>query len=280
MTEPQETVQPATVQQETVSIHVDSLGRDVAFPIRHSEFCKKCKGVGEKNKKPCPYCCGSGEVKTLDCIRCNGKKYAADGTKCKLCKGEGVLSETKTRDFLEAREFCEDFKKNPAKILLIFIACLVALGICSRIVCGYAFVDINLVKTWPSYISLLVGLLAGGYVLACVSKMNKGSYLPGVTKALISAGVVALGIAAVAIPGPVTGQYSWIEGQAEEIITENVASQGVTCESVKVSNSNRDDFYGVAHFSDRTSQKIVIHYIESKLYSRNVRYSIQIEPLE
>ena len=37
-------------QQETVHIHIKSLGRAVEFPVRSAETCKKCKGTGKGQK--------------------------------------------------------------------------------------------------------------------------------------------------------------------------------------------------------------------------------------
>lgn len=99
-------------QEETVQIHIASLDKTIDFPVRSSEFCNTCKGTGTKDKKPCPTCCGSGWIKMLDCIRCNGTKQIENGLKCNICKGMGTISEAKTKDFLEARQFCEDFQKN------------------------------------------------------------------------------------------------------------------------------------------------------------------------
>lgn len=267
-------------QNETVQIHIKSLGRAVSFPVKSSETCKKCKGTGKGQKNGrCPYCCGSGQIKMLDCVCCSGNKVASDGTTCKVCKGEGSLTEVKTREFLEAREFCENFRKNPAKTILICFACLVALGICAHIISGYAFVDFRLIKTWPSYISLLVGLGAGFYVLVCVNRMNKGSYLPAATKGLISAGVIALWIATIAIPGPIMGRYNWIERQSKEIVSDGVSSQGISCKNVKVFSNDGDLYHGVATLSNDTKVEVNIHYQQVHSHNRKVTYSIHVEPV-
>lgn len=267
-------------QQETVHIHIKSLGRAVEFPVRSAETCKKCKGTGKGQKNGrCPYCCGSGQIKMLDCICCNRTKVDANGTSCKVCKGVGSLTEVKTREFLEAREFCESFKKNPAKNILICLACLVALGICAHIISGYAFVDFRLIKTWPSYISLLVGLGAGFYVLVCVNRMNKGSYLPAATKTLISAGVIAVWIAAIAIPGPIMGRYNWIERQSKEIVSDGVSSQGLSCKNVKVINNVGDLYHGMATLSNGEKIEVNIHYQNVPSYNRKITYSIHVEPV-
>ncbi|MBO6136016.1 MAG: hypothetical protein J6P30_05445 [Fibrobacter sp.] len=118
-------------QEETVQIHIRSLDKTVDFPVRSSRPCKRCKGTGIKDKKPCPICCGSGSIKMLDCIRCNGTKQIENGLKCNICKGEGTISEAKTNEFFQARQFCEEFQKKPAKTILICLACLIVLGACS-----------------------------------------------------------------------------------------------------------------------------------------------------
>ena len=267
-------------QEETVQIHIKSIGKTVNFPVRSSEFCKRCKGSGKKDKRPCPYCCGSGSVKMLDCIRCNGTKLIDNGLKCNVCDGNGTLTEVKTREFLSARQFCENFKKNPAKTILICIACLVALAVCAHIVSGYAFIDFRLIKSWPAYISLLVGLCAGFYVLVCLNKMNKGSYLPQSTKTLISVAVIAIWIAAIVIPGPVTGRYCWIESQAKGIISEGVSSQGISCNKVKVVSSDSDDYHAIANLSNGERMEVDIHYKKIHTHNRKITYSIDVVPVD
>jgi len=267
-------------QQESVHIQIKSLGRAVEFPVRSSEPCKKCKGSGKKDKRPCPYCCGSGRVKMLDCIQCNGTKVAPDKTPCKCCKGTGALTEVKTREFLDAREFCENFKKNPAKTILICLACLIALGVCARIISGYAFVYFMFLKTWPCYVSLLVGLGAGFYVLVCLNKMNKGSYLPAATKGLISVGVIALWIAAIAIPGPVTGRYWWIEKETKSTITDALAEQGVACQKVKVRGNDGDVYHAIATLSDGNRVEVNTYFKDERSHGRKIAYSIHVEPVK
>lgn len=266
-------------QQETVHIHIKSLGRAVEFPVRSSETCMKCKGTGKKDKRPCPYCCGSGQIKMLDCIHCSGTKVS-DGSSCKCCKGEGLLTEVKTREFLDAREFCEKFRKNPVPTLLICLACLIVLGICSRIISGYAFVYFMFMKTWPCYISLLVGLGAGFYVLVCLNKMNKGSYLTATTKGLISAGVIAVWIAAIAIPGPVTGRYWWIEKETKNTMSRALAEQGLACQSVKVDHANGDDYHAIATLSNGNDIKVITHFKEERGHGNKIAYSIYVEPVK
>lgn len=267
-------------QQESVHIHIKSLGRAVEFPVRSATTCKKCKGTGTKDKKACPYCCGSGQVKMLDCIQCSGTKVAPDGQKCKCCNGAGTLTEVKTREFLDAREFCENFKKNPAKTLLICLACLVALGVASHIISGYAFVYFMFLKTWPCYVSLLFGLGGGFYVLVCLNKMNKGSYLPATTKGLITAGVIAVWIAAIAIPGPVTGRYWWIEKESKEIITDALAEQGLSCQSVKVDRADGDDYHAIATLSNGDKVEVITHFKNERGHGNKIAYSIHVEPVK
>ena len=238
-------------QTETVHIHLKSLGRAVEFPVRNATTCKKCKGSGKGQKNGrCPYCCGSGQIKMLDCICCSGAMVVANGSTCKTCKGKGLLTEVKTREFLEAREFCENFKKNPAKTLLICLACLIALGICSYIISGYAFVYFTFLETWPCYVSLLAGLGASFYVLVCVNKMNKGSYLPAATRTLITTGIIAVWIATIVISGPITGRYWWIEKESKDTISDALAEQGLSCQSVKVIGNDGDIYHGVATLSN------------------------------
>ena len=265
-------------QEDTVQIHIRSIGKTIDFPVKSSEFCKRCKGTGKKGKEQCPYCCGSGSVKMLDCIRCNGTKQIENGGKCNVCKGEGILSEVKTREFLEARQFCEGFQKSPAKTILICLACLVVLGICSYIVSGYAFVDLRLLKTWYAYIALLVGLGAGFFVLTYLHKMNVGSYLSAFKKFMIAGAVIALGIAAIAIPGPVAGRYHWIERQAKNIVDNGVSKHGVSCKSVKVSGADGNVYHGVATISDGEELEIDIYYQKAEGNSREIAYSIQVLP--
>lgn len=268
-------------QNESVQIFIKSMGRAILFPVKNSEICKHCKGTGKGQKNGrCPYCCGSGQIKKLDCICCNGTKVDANGTSCKVCKGEGLLTEVKTREFLEAREFCENFKKTPAKTLLICLACLIALGICSYIISGYAFVYFMFLKTWPCYVSLLVGLGAGFYVLVCLNKMNKGSYLPASTKGLISAGVIALWVAAIAIPGPLTGRYWWIEKEAQNVISDGIADQGLSCQSVKVSGNDGDVYHGVATLSNGEKIEVDSHFQSNRGHGNKISYSIHVIPVE
>ena len=267
-------------QEETVQIHIKSLDKTVDFPVRSSEFCNTCKGTGIKDKKPCPACCGSGWIKMLDCIRCNGTMQIENGLKCNICKGMGSISEAKTKDFLGARQFCEDFQKNPTKTILICLACLAALGVCSYIVSGYAFVDLRLVKTWFAYIALLVGFVAAFRIVTYLHKMNLGSYLPASKKFTIAGAVIALCIAAIAIPGPVAGRYHWIESEAKSIISEAVSEQGVTCQKVKVSGNDGDVFHGIATISDGEELKINIHYTKERETGREIGYSIEVEPVE
>lgn len=266
-----------SAQEETVQIHIKSLGKTVDFPVRSSEPCKHCKGTGKKDNRKCPYCCGSGKIKMLDCIQCNGTKVS-DGSSCKCCKGEGVLTEVKTREFLDAREFCEKFKKNPAPTLLICLACLIVLGICARVISGYAFVYFMFMKTWPCYVALLGGLLGGFYVLVCVNKMNKGSYLPTVTKTAISAGVIAIWVAAIAIPGPLTGRYWWIEKETKNTISEGVAEQGLSCTNVKVIGNDGDVYHSIATLSNGEKIEVNTLFKDERSHSRKVSYSIHVEP--
>ncbi len=266
-------------QQETVHIHIKSLSRAVEFPVRSAETCKKCKGTGKKDKRPCPYCCGSGSVKMLDCIQCNGTKVVPDGSACKCCKGKGILPEVNTKEFLEAREFCENFKKNPSKTILICLACLAALGVASHIISGYVFVYFMFLKTWPCYVSLLVGLGAAFYVLVCVNKMNKGSYLPSVTKGLISVGVIALWIATIAIPGPVTGRYWWIEKETKNTISDAFAEQSLSCQNVKVARADGDDYHAVATLSNGDKIKVITHFKKERGHGNKIAYSIHVEPV-
>ncbi len=267
-------------QEETVQIYVASLDKTVTFPVRSSEPCKRCKGTGLKSKKPCPHCCGSGSVKMLDCIRCNGTKQIENGVKCNVCKGKGILSEALTNEFLEARQFCENFQKKPAKTILIGLACLVALGICAYFVSGFAFVDIRMLQSWYVYIGLIVGFTAGFYILTRLKKMHTGSYLPASTKFAISSAVVALGIAAIAIPGPVAGRYHWMESEAKEIISEALAEDNLSCQSVKVSSHDGNDYHGIAKISDGDEIKIIIHYRKVEETRREIGYSIEVEPVE
>lgn len=267
-------------QEETVQIHIKSLGKTVDFPVKSSETCKRCKGTGLKSKKPCPYCCGSGTVKMLDCIRCNGTKFIADGLKCNVCKGEGILSEVNTREFLKARQFCEDFQKNPAKTILICLACLVVLGLAAYVVSGFAFVDIRMIESWYSYIALMLGFGAGFYIMVCLNKMYKGSYLPAATKFAISFAGIALCIAAIVIPGPIAGRYHWIEGEAKEIVSDAVSEEGLTCTSVKVSGADGDIYHAVATLSNGDVLKINIHYEKVESHSREIAYSIELELID
>ena len=267
-------------QEETVQIHIKSLDKTVDFPVRSSSPCKKCKGTGIKDKKQCPICCGSGSIKMLDCIRCNGTKQIENGLKCNICKGEGIISEAKTKDFLQARQFCEEFQKNPAKTILIFLACLIVLGACSFFISGYLFVDLRMVQSWNVYIPLLLGLGAAFYILTRLKKMHTGSYLPASTKFAISSAVVALGIAAIAIPGPVAGRYHWMESEAKEIISEALAEDNLSCQSVKVSSHVGDDYHGIAKISDGDEIKIIIHYRKVEETRREIGYSIEVEPVE
>lgn len=267
-------------QQESIYIQIKSLGRAVEFPVKSSDTCKHCKGTGKKDKRPCPYCCGSGQVKMLDCIQCHGTKVAPDGQKCKCCKGTGLLTEVNTREFLDAREFCENFKKNPSKTILICLACLIALGVCSHIISGYVFVYFMFLKTWPCYVSLLVGLGAGFYVLVCLNKMNKGSYLPATTKGLISVGVIAVWIAAIAIPGPITGRYWWIEKETKNTISNTLSNQGVICQKVKVVSNDGDVYHGIATLSDGNRVEVNTYFHEERSHSRKIAYSIQVEPVK
>ena len=267
-------------QENTVQIHIRSIGKTVDFPVRSSEFCKRCKGTGTKGKEQCPYCCGSGSVKILDCIRCNGTKQIENGSKCNVCKGEGILSEAKTREFLEARQFCEGFQKAPAVTILIVLACLVALAICAYVLSGYAFVDIRLLKTWGSYIAFMVGAVSGFYLMVCLNKMYKGSYLPSLTKFLISFAVVALAVAAIVIPGPIAGRYNWIERKAKNIVDNGVSKQGASCKSVKVSGADGDVYHGIATISDGREIAIDIYYQKVHGHSREIAYSIQVQPVK
>ena len=267
-------------QEETVQIHIKSIDKTVDFPVRSSSFCDRCKGTGVKGKDQCPYCCGSGSVKMLDCIRCNGTKQIENGGKCNICKGEGILSEVKTREFLEARQFCEGFQKAPAVTILIGLACLIALGICAYVVSGYAFIDLRLLKTWGSYIALMVGFGAGFYLLICLNKMYKGSYLPSLTKFLISFAVIALAVAAVVIPGPVAGRYNWIERQAKNIVNDGVSDQGFSCEKVKVTSTDRNVYHGIATISNGQEIEIDIYYLKANSYGRKISYSIEVRPVK
>ena len=267
-------------QEDTVQIFIRSLDKAVDFPVRSSEFCKTCKGTGTKGKEPCAACCGSGSIKMLDCIRCNGTAQIENGLRCNICKGIGTISEAKTKDFLEARQFCENFQKSPAKTILICLACLVVLGICSYIVSGYAFVDLRLLKTWYAYIALLVGFVAGFRILTYIHKMNVGSYLPAFKKFMIAGAVIALGIAAIASPGPVAGRYHWIERQAKNIVNNGVSKQGVSCQNVKVSGNDENVYHGIATISDGKEIKIDIHYQKEHMNSREIGYSIKVEVME
>lgn len=267
-------------QEETVQIHIKSLDKTVDFPVRSSEFCNKCKGTGIKDKKQCPICCGSGSIKMLDCIRCNGTKQIENGLKCNICKGEGIISEAKTKDFLQARQFCEEFQKKPAKTILIFLACLIVLGACSFFISGYLFVDLRMVQSWNVYIPLLLGLGAAFYMLTCIHKVHVGSYLPAPKKLMISCGIIALIIAAIAIPGPVAGRYHWMESEAKEIISEALAEDNLSCQSVKVSSHVGDDYHGIAKISDGDEIKIIIHYRKVEETRREIGYSIEVEPVE
>jgi len=266
--------------KETVPIYIQSLDKSVEFPVRSSESCKACKGTGKKNKKPCPTCCGSGSVKMLDCIRCNGTKQIENGHKCNICKGNGTLSEAKTKEFLEAREFCEDFQKKPARTILICLACLAILGICSYVISGFLFVDLRFIESWYSYIALAVGFTAGFYILVRLHKMHLGSYLPAPKKFSISCAVIALCIVSIAIPGPVAGRYHWIESEAKEIIDDAFSEQGLFCESVKVTSVDGDVYHGTATISDGDLIKINIHYKKVDGNSREISYSIEVEPVE
>lgn len=267
-------------QEETVQIHIRSLDKTVDFPVRSSSPCKKCKGTGTKDKKPCPICCGSGSIKMLDCIRCNGTKQIENGLKCNICKGEGVISEAKTNEFLQARQFCEEFQKKPAKTILICLACLIVLGACSFFISSYLFVDLRMIQSLNIYVPLLLGLGAGFYVLVTLHKMHVGSYLPAPKKFMISAAVIALGIAAIAIPGPVAGRYHWMESEAKEIISEALAEDNLYCQSVKVSSHDGNDYHGIATISDGDKIKIIIHYRKVEETSREIGYSIEVEPVE
>lgn len=267
-------------QEETVQIHIKSLDKTVDFPVRSSSPCKKCKGTGVKDKKQCPICCGSGSIKMLDCIRCNGTKQIENGLKCNICKGEGVISEAKTKDFLQARQFCEEFQKNPAKTILICLACLIVLGASSYFISGYLFVDLRLIQSWNVYVPLLLGLVAAFRIVTYLHKMNLGSYLPASKKFTIAGAVIALCIAAIAIPGPIAGRYHWIESEAKSIISEAVSEQGVTCQKVKVSGNDGDVFHGIATISDGEELKINIHYTKERETGREIGYSIEVEPVE
>ena len=267
-------------QEETVQIYVASLDKTVNFPVRSSEFCNRCKGTGLKSKKPCPHCCGSGSVKMLDCIRCNGTKQIDNGVKCNVCKGKGILSEALTNEFLEARQFCENFQKKPAKPILIGLACLVALGICAYFVSGFAFVDIRMLQSWYVYIGLIVGFTAGFYILTRLKKMHTGSYLPASTKFAISSAVVALGIAAIVISGPIAGRYNWIEREAKEIVDGAVSEEGLSCKSVKVSGADGDVYHAIATLSSGDELNIDVHYVKVEGNSREIAYSIEVELLD
>ena len=267
-------------QEETVQIHIRSLDKTVDFPVRSSSPCKRCKGTGIKDKKPCPICCGSGSIKMFDCIRCNGTKQIENGLKCNICKGEGTISEAKTNEFLQARQFCEEFQKKPAKTILICLACLIVLGACSFFISSYLFVDLRMIQSLNIYVPLLLGLGAGFYVLVTLHKMHVGSYLPAPKKFMISAAVIALGIAAIAIPGPVAGRYHWMESEAKEIISEALAEDNLSCQSVKVSSHDGNDYHGFATISDGDKIKIIIHYKKVEETSREIGYSIEVEPVE
>lgn len=267
-------------QEETVQIHIKSLDKTVDFPVRSSSPCKKCKGTGVKDKKQCPMCCGSGSIKMLDCIRCNGTKQIENGLKCNICKGEGVISEANTKDFLQARQFCEEFQKNPSKTILIFLACLIVLGASSYFISGYLFVDLRLIQSWNVYVPLLLGLGAAFYMLTCTHKVNVGSYLPAPKKLMISCGIIALIIAAIAIPGPIAGRYHWMESEAQETISEALAEDNLSCLSVKVSSHVGDDYHGIAKISDGDEIKIIIHYRKVEETRREIGYSIEVEPVE
>lgn len=269
------------IQDEPVQIYVKSLGRAIEFKVKDSDFCHKCNGTGEsaKQKKPCPYCCGSGRVKKLDCIRCNGTKLL-NGSACNICKGQGILTEVQTREFLGAREFCEKFQKNPAPTLLLGAGCIAAAGICARIVTGILFVDFGLGKTWPSYIGLLVGILAVLYIFTSVNKMMKGSFLPATTKGAIATVVIAALAAAIFIAGPMTGKYSWIEKQAKDIIDEHFASQSISCKSFKVMENYKDNYHGVAVLSNGDTIEMVVTYERINRVGRNISYSIQVIPVQ
>ena len=124
----------------------------------------------------------------------------------------------------------------------------------------------------------MVGFGAGFYLLICLNKMYKGSYLPSLTKFLISFAVIALAVAAVVIPGPVAGRYNWIERQAKNIVDNGVSKHGVSCKSVKVSGADGNVYHGVATISDGEELEIDIYYQKAEGNSREIAYSIQVLP--
>ena len=91
---------------------------------------------------------------------------------------------------------------------------------------------------------------------------------------------VVLGIAAIAIPGPVAGRYYWMESEAKEIISEALAEDNLSCQSVKVSSHDGNDYHGIATISDGDKIKIIIHYKKVEETSREIGYSIEVEPVE
>ncbi len=268
-------------QEETVQIRIESLDTAIDFPVRSSKFCKACKGSGIKESKSCPTCCGSGSIKMLDCIRCNGTTKIEKGLRCNVCKGTGSISEAKTKDFLEARQFCEKFKKNPAKAILIFLACLAAIGICSYIVSGYAFADNRILRhSWYACTAFVIGAAAFLYMMAYIHKINAGSYQPAFKKFMTAGAVIALVIAAIVIPGPIAGRYSWIEREAKNNINDAVSRKGLACQKVSISSNDGDVYHGIATISD--GKEIKINIIFKKVYKAGyaINYSIKVEPVE
>ena len=177
----------------------------------------------------------------------------------------------------EAKECCENFKKDPAGTLFLSVIYIVAIAVFIRPVLNRIYIDFSLIKTLEASFSNFIVIFSVILLFKQCLKFFRGTEDEPDKGNLRTIGVILVcaGILAALISGFTTDKYGWIEHQAMTDLNEKFLKKGsIKCTEVDIDRHNGNTYYGIAKLSDGTTKPTVVYYMLLKTTRYSAEYKI------
>ena len=177
----------------------------------------------------------------------------------------------------EAKECCENFKKNPVGTLFLSVIYIVAIAVFIRPVLSRIYIDFSLIKTLEASFSNFIVIFSVILLFKQCLKFFRGTEDEPDKGKLRTIGVILVcaGILAAIISGFTTDKYGWIEHQAMNDLNKNFLKKGsIKCTGIDFDRHNGNTYYGTAKLSDGTTKPAVVYYMLLKTTRYSAEYKI------
>lgn len=189
-------------------------------------------------------------------------------------------AKSENEKILEAKDFCEKFKKNPVGSLVMPIICIVVIAFTTDTVWSHAFVDFHLLFSSDSGITSFFFIFAMTTIFYEAINYFRGSKNDPDKTLLRAVGTfqVIIALLTAFIAACCTNKYSWIESEAMESINKKVlCGSDIKSTGVQIYSNTKDTYFGLASLFDGTTVPVTATYKLLRWHRHGIIYKVSAE---